>query len=64
MRIEDTLWCDGCGVEITWAPVVINRRHYCCKDCAEGKECDCSSEIESEDDRRTTANTVAASYEI
>jgi hypothetical protein len=23
VRIENTLWCDGCGVEILWAPVFL-----------------------------------------
>lgn len=33
--------CDGCGVEITWAPVAVNGRQYCCHDCAEGRQCQC-----------------------
>jgi hypothetical protein len=37
------IWCDECGVEITWTPVVIDHRHYCCHDCAVGLECDCDS---------------------
>jgi len=35
------IWCDECGVEITWTPVVIDHRTYCCHDCAVGLECDC-----------------------
>jgi hypothetical protein len=37
------IWCDECGVEIIWGPVVIDGRHYCCHDCAVGLECDCAS---------------------
>jgi hypothetical protein len=37
------LYCDECGVEITWTPVVIDGRPYCCRDCAVGLECDCAS---------------------
>jgi hypothetical protein len=33
--------CDGCGVEITWSPVVVGKRSFCCRDCAEGRACDC-----------------------
>ncbi|MEA3334412.1 MAG: hypothetical protein U9R25_00765 [Chloroflexota bacterium] len=33
--------CDGCGVEITWAPVVVEGQTYCCRDCAEGRVCQC-----------------------
>lgn len=51
VRIEDTLWCDGCGVEITWVPVYDQHRQYCCQKCQEGEECDCASRQEMEDDR-------------
>ena len=37
------VYCDECGVEITWTPVVIDGRPYCCRDCAVGLECDCAS---------------------
>lgn len=37
------LCCDECGAEITWTPVVIDGRYYCCHDCAMGLECDCAS---------------------
>ncbi len=51
VRIEDTLWCEGCGVEITWAPVVVKGHHYCCIDCAAGRECDCATMAEMEEER-------------
>jgi len=38
-----TFCCDECGVEITWTPVVIDGRPYCCHDCAIGLECSCAS---------------------
>ncbi|MCS6843864.1 MAG: hypothetical protein NZ528_06000 [Caldilineales bacterium] len=37
----DLLICDGCGVEIQWAPVVVGARTFCCQDCAEGRPCRC-----------------------
>jgi hypothetical protein len=40
-RRSRKIWCDECGVEITWTPVVIDHRRYCCQDCAVGLECDC-----------------------
>ncbi len=40
-RRPHKIWCDECGVEITWTPVVIDNRRYCCQDCAVGLECDC-----------------------
>ncbi len=33
--------CDGCGVEITWTPVVRKTRVYCCQECARGMPCEC-----------------------
>ncbi|NLG71469.1 MAG: hypothetical protein GX495_05435 [Chloroflexi bacterium] len=46
-RIEDTLICDGCGIEILAAPYIVNDQHYCCKDCADGLQCSCRPEVES-----------------
>ena len=43
VRIEETIFCDGCGVEITWAPFSVGKRHYCCQDCLYGLCCDCES---------------------
>lgn len=44
-RYENTLWCDGCGVEITWSPFVADHRDYCCRDCSQGQACDCGEQI-------------------
>jgi hypothetical protein len=41
VRNTNTVVCDGCGVEITWAPWVVHKRMYCCRDCAEGRPCQC-----------------------
>lgn len=49
MKIEDTIYCDGCGVEILWAPVRANQHQYCCADCRDGFECNCGARMESED---------------
>ncbi|HEY9089241.1 MAG TPA: hypothetical protein VIO36_13815 [Anaerolineaceae bacterium] len=49
--ITDTLWCDGCGVEILGAPVRLHHRSYCCEDCAHGRACDCA-DLLNEDERR------------
>lgn len=37
----NTVICDGCGVEITWAALVLDGKTYCCQDCAEGRACEC-----------------------
>jgi len=37
----DTLWCDGCGVEIRWIPLKKNKHVFCCQRCLIGEECDC-----------------------
>ncbi len=46
----DAVWCDGCGVEILWAPVIADDRHYCCADCRDGLECDCGLRQEPDAD--------------
>ena len=45
---EEMTWCDSCGVEITWAPVILEGRVFCCRDCAEGRVCQCDSPPEEE----------------
>ncbi len=54
-RLESVIYCDGCGVEITVAPVVQDGKVYCCKDCADGYECDCAAPVELDDERRDTS---------
>ena len=52
------VWCDGCGVEILWAPLVkketkgAREKDFCCRDCKSGYVCNCSERAEMEDDRR------------
>ena len=38
---KNTIWCDGCGEEITWVPLIKNGCHYCCQDCLDGLPCQC-----------------------
>lgn len=56
-RIEETIWCDGCGTEILWAPFVVGKHDYCCQDCYEGLKCDCGTRMDLEDDRRSGGET-------
>lgn len=37
----DTLWCDGCGVEISWEPLEKGVLFFCCGKCLAGETCDC-----------------------
>ena len=46
VRYRDTLWCDGCGIEIRWKPVKKGQRSYCCKRCMNGEVCDCADVLE------------------
>jgi len=46
VRYRDTLWCDGCGVEIHWKPFTADRHSFCCLKCLQGEVCDCGSEPE------------------
>lgn len=40
-RFKDTVWCDGCGLEILWIPLQAGSTTYCCVDCQEGARCEC-----------------------
>ena len=60
MRISDTVYCDGCGVEISWAPVRHQQRDYCCQDCADGYECSCGARMEEDDYTRTRGETAGS----
>lgn len=61
--IEGVLFCDRCGVEITWSPYIVQptptalpemrRAEYCCQDCAEDRPCHCADRTELDDDRRS-----------
>jgi hypothetical protein len=52
-RYEKTVFCDNCGVEITWSPVYRSGGEYCCRDCSERRPCRCGERMEWDDDRRT-----------
>jgi hypothetical protein len=54
VRIGETVYCDGCGVEILLSPVVVDEKYYCCRDCADGLECDCGPELADEIDESLT----------
>ena len=55
MRYRETVWCDGCGIEITWAPQTEAQRHYCCTACFAGQPCDCAARLELDTERRAGA---------
>ena len=40
-RIENTVWCDGCGIEIPLAPTKCKDYEFCCQGCAGGLPCWC-----------------------
>jgi hypothetical protein len=56
---NDTLFCDGCGVEIECQPLILGRGYFCCADCSEGLACSCGERME-EEDRRTPYPAVPA----
>jgi len=47
-KIEGTIYCDGCGVEILLAPVMKDQKVYCCLDCSQGFACTCGERIDLE----------------
>jgi hypothetical protein len=46
VRYRDTLWCDGCGIEIRWKSIAKDQRSYCCIRCMHGEVCDCDELLE------------------
>lgn len=46
VRYRDTLWCDGCGVEIRWRPILKDQRSYCCQRCLNGEVCNCADVLD------------------
>lgn len=49
VKMQDAVFCDGCGVEILLSPVVKAHGEYCCDDCAQGYKCECGKRTELED---------------
>ncbi len=60
---DEMTWCDGCGVEITWGPVLVDRRIYCCRECSQGIPCACGERMELDEEQRSigVASTPANS---
>ena len=59
-RYKDTLWCDGCGIEITWLPTSKGPLLYCCEDCANGIRCDCDQHVEDPEYRTVNSSSILA----
>lgn len=65
LRIDPTVWCVGCGVELTWSPVMVGKDRYCCQECAQGLKCNCGVRMEIDDgdrDSTTVVSIPAAGY--
>ena len=66
-RSEGVVWCDGCGVEIIWAPYrpvgvrEQSNQDYCCENCFKGLSCRCGERMEMDDERRD-ASGLANGY--
>ena len=55
-RSEDTIWCDGCGTEIRWAPYVMDSQEFCCQNCAYGLSCKCGETMDWDEEYRDTTS--------
>lgn len=60
-RIEETVRCDGCGVEILGSPLVVAGYYYCCQDCRDGLECECAQKMEFDEDRGDMSSPIPGS---
>ena len=49
-RMEHALWCDGCGVEMTSAPILVEGRRFCCPLYATGGDYECGYVVEDEEE--------------
>ena len=58
--IDETIWCDGCGVEINLSPVLVGTRTHCCRDCAQDIPCECGERMEMDDEHRNVGEASAA----
>jgi len=55
----ENLWCEACGVEITWSAHIIEGHMYCCQECFEGIPCNCDARMALfEEDRRSNQTAV------
>ena len=54
----NVIWCAGCGVEITWGAYISKGYLYCCKDCSEGRPCQCGERMELDDEHRIAQSTI------
>lgn len=50
--IEGTIFCDNCGIEISWAPIMVQKFHYCCRECFNYYPCECGDRTDMEEERR------------
>jgi len=59
-QIEGVIYCDNCGVEITWGSYLParaggappRRSDYCCRECFQGLPCRCGERMDMDDERR------------
>lgn len=50
-HLEETLYCDGCGVEIGVGAQRVGSQVYCCPVCAQGLDCSCALRFDEEERR-------------
>jgi hypothetical protein len=64
MRIsENTVLCDGCGLEFHWPPLAEGEAKYCCADCRDGYECSCHEMALVEDDFAYSESNAVSIFE-
>ena len=57
---KEDIFCTNCGVEITWLPLILDSRAYCCQDCLDHLPCECAGVFEIEEDRSSGQDSVIA----
>ena len=57
---DEMTWCEGCGVEITWGPVLVEGCRYCCHDCFQDILCACGERMEIDEEQRYTKESYSS----
>jgi hypothetical protein len=57
---DEMTWCDGCGAEITWGPVLVEGLRHCCFDCSLGILCACGERMEIDEEQRSIIESYSA----
>lgn len=59
---REFIWCQGCGIEVTWSPYLNNEQMFCCEECSRGIFCRCAERMELDNDRQGNSSVDTPQY--